>query len=72
MEDDKELLANTDRQIAEYKQHVAHQEAKLAELSAKSSPPEDAVDLLRQFKDTLRIAEDQRDVLRRKLNDQDH
>jgi hypothetical protein len=72
MADDPELLANTDRQIAEYRQHVADQEAKLAELSAKGSPPEDAVDLLKQFKDTLRIAEEQRDFLRRKLNDQDH
>jgi hypothetical protein len=72
MADDPELLANTDRQIAEYRQHVADQEAKLAELSPKGSPPEDAVDLLKQFKDTLRIAEEQRDFLRRKLNDQDH
>jgi hypothetical protein len=72
MADDQKLLANTDRQIAEYRRHVADQEAKLAELSSKSSPPEDAVDLLRQFKDTLRIAEEQRDFLRRKLNDQDH
>ena len=70
MADDQELLANTDRQIAEYRQHVADQEAKLAELSAKGSPPEDAVDLLRQYKDTLRIAEEQRDFLRRKVDDQ--
>jgi hypothetical protein len=72
MADDQELLANTDLQIAEYRQHVADQEAKLAKLSAKGSPPEDAVDLLRQFKETLRIAAEQRDFLRRKLNCQDH
>ena len=70
MADDQELLANTDRQIAEYRQHVADQETKLAELSARGSPPEDAVDLLRQYKDTLRIAEEQRDFLRRKVDDQ--
>ncbi len=72
MADDQELLANADRQIAQYRQHVADQEAKLAELSAKGTAPDDAVDLLRQFKDTLRIAEEQRDFLRRQLNDKDH
>ena len=70
MADDQDLLANADRQIAEYRQHVADQESKLAALAAKGSPPEDAVNLLRQYKDTLRIAEEQRDFLRRKLDDQ--
>ena len=67
MEDDQALLADKDRQISEYKQHVAEQESKLAELSAKGSPPEDAVDLLKQFKETLRIAEEQRKFLLRKM-----
>jgi hypothetical protein len=65
MADDRELLATADRQIAEYKQHVADQEAKLAALAAKGAPPEDAVDLLAQFKETLRIAEEQREFLLR-------
>ena len=72
MENDEKLLADTDRQIADYKQHVAEQEAKLAELSAKGSPPEDAVDLLKQFKETLRIAEKQREFLLRKMRGEAH
>jgi hypothetical protein len=51
MENDQKLLADKDRQIAEYRQHVAKQAAKLAALSAKGSQPEDAVDLLKQFKE---------------------
>jgi hypothetical protein len=66
MADDQELLANADRQIAEYKQHVADQESKLAALAAKGPPPADAADLLTQYKKTLRIAEEQREFLLRK------
>lgn len=64
---DQKLLGQISRQVAEYKQHVADQEAKIATLSTKGAPPKDAVDLLKQFKETLRIAKDQRDFLRRKL-----
>ena len=67
MENDQKLLADKDRQIAEYRQHVAKQAAKLAALSAKGSQPEDAVDLLKQFKEALRIAEQQREFLFRKM-----
>lgn len=68
MANEHKLLHDISRQIADYKRHVADQEAKLVKLSAKGSPPKDAVDLLKQFKETLRIAEDQRDFLRRKLS----
>jgi hypothetical protein len=67
MPDNHELLADTDRQITEYKQHVVDQEAKLAELSARGEPPADAVDILNQFKETLRIAEEHREFLLREL-----
>lgn len=67
MANEQELLAEAERNIANYKQHVAEQEAKVAELSAKDPPPEDAVDLLQQFKETLRIAEAQRDFILRKM-----
>jgi hypothetical protein len=60
-------LEEISRQIADYKRHVADQEAKIAKLSAKGSAPQDAVDLLKQFKETLRVTEHQRDFLRRKL-----
>jgi hypothetical protein len=66
MPDDQELLTNADRQIAEYQRHVTDQEEKLAALKAKGSVPEDARDLLTQFKENLRIAEEQREFLRRK------
>ena len=69
MENAQELLANLERQIIEYKQHVAEQEAKIVELSA-TGPPEDAVDVLTQFKEMLRIAKAQRDHILRKLHDE--
>ena len=72
MANDQKLLDEVERQIADYKQHVAEQEASVAELSAKGSPPEDAVDLLKQFKETLRIAEAQRAFLIRKLRGESH
>jgi hypothetical protein len=67
MENVQDLLAHAERQIAEYKQHVAEQEAKIAALSVKGPPPEDAVDVLKQFKEMLRVAETQRDHILRKL-----
>ena len=72
MANDEKLLRDADRQIADYKKHVAEQEAKIAELSTKQQPPEDAVDLLKQFKETLRIAEEQREFILRKLRGESH
>ena len=72
MANDEKLLRDADRQIADYKKHVAEQEAKIAELSTKLQPPEDAVDLLKQFKETLRIAEEQREFILRKLRGESH
>ena len=72
MANDEKLLRDADRQIADYKKHVAEQEAKIAELSTKRQPPEDAVDLLKQFKETLRIAEEQREFILRKLCGESH
>jgi hypothetical protein len=66
MSDDQELLANAERQIAEYQRHATDQEEKLAALEAKGLVPEDARDLLTQFKENLRIAEEQREFLLRK------
>jgi len=70
MENAQEPLANLERQIIEYKQHVAEQEAKIVELLATGPPPEDAVDVLTQFKEMLRIANAQRDHILRKLHDE--
>ena len=39
MANDEKLLRDADRQIADYKKHVAEQEAKIAELSTKRQPP---------------------------------
>ena len=72
MANDEKLLRDADRQIADYKKHVAEQEAKIAELSTKLQPPEDAVDLLKQFKETLRTAEEQREFILRKLRGESH
>lgn len=71
MSNERKLLEDISRQITDYKRHVADQEVKVAELSAKGPPPQDAVDLLNQFRETLRIAEDQQEFLRRKLGEGD-
>jgi hypothetical protein len=61
-------LEEAERHIAEYKRRIRHQERRIVQLAADGHPIEDALKLLTQFKETLRLGVAHRDMILRELN----
>ena len=64
---EQQHLAESERHIAEFKRRVVEQEKRIGLLAADGHPTDDALDLLKQFKETLRLGEEHRAMILREL-----
>jgi len=62
---ERKKLEDTNKRIAEGRQRVAAQEARIAELRRDGQSTEDATRLLNEIKETLRLMQKHRDQLLR-------
>ena len=67
MPNEPEHLAEAERHITEHKQRIADQESRIAKLTADGHPTTDSLNLLKQFQETLRLAEGHRELILREL-----
>jgi len=64
-------LARAEQHISEFKQRISAQEALVAELERDGHPTKVAQSLLRQFRESLRLAHEHRELLLKELADLD-
>jgi hypothetical protein len=60
-------LAECNSHIAEYERRVIEQEARVAEMQRHGRPTHDALKLLHQFRETLRLGIEQRELILREM-----
>ena len=60
-------LAQSKRHIAEFKRRVTEQVARVAEIQSDGRSTQDALKLLDQFRETLRLGIEQRELILREM-----